>query len=99
MAKKGSKVIGIEQLVNLDELVNDYLLTKKTQGVTKYTIINHKSALKHFFNDYKGKIGDSKKLKLAVSLFLTDRTNEYYNKLLQSLRQSLIIALGRGIKN
>jgi site-specific recombinase XerD len=87
MSKTGLKLVKISQEVDLNTLVEDYLVFKKAQGVTKYTITNHKSALKYFFQDFEGKISNTKYLKQGVYMFLSDKKNEYYNKILQTLRQ------------
>lgn len=87
MAKSGAKLICIAKDVDHTILVREYLSYKKSQGVTEHTITNHKSGLKYFFDSYTGDIRDSKRLREAVGRFLNDRKNEYYNKLLQTLRQ------------
>lgn len=87
MAKKGSKVISIDQDLNPFALVTEFLILKKAQGVTAFTISSFRSNLMIFFTEYKGNIRDVKKLKHAIGVFLSGKKAGYYNKLLQSLKQ------------
>ena len=97
MAKKGAKLIGIQQDINPFSLMEDFLLLKKAQGVTDFTISSFRSALRNFFAEYQSSIKNSRKLKQAVYLFLADRKSGYYNKLLQGLRQYFDYCIGEGI--
>ena len=97
MAKPGAKLITIQKDINPFSLVADFLLFKKAQGITNFTIRSYRSALRTFFAEYKGNITNSKKLKQAVYIFLSDKTNEYYNKLLQALRQFFDYCIGEGV--
>lgn len=87
LAKKGSKLISIEQDLNPFSLVADFLNLKKAQGVTSFTHSSFKSNLNSFFTEYKGNIRDTKQLRLGIGIFLKDKKAGYYNKQLQSLRQ------------
>ncbi|KYZ75788.1 hypothetical protein AXX12_11345 [Anaerosporomusa subterranea] len=87
MAKKGSKLIGIEQDLNPFSLIIDFLNARKAQGITSFTLSSLRSALTQFFTAYKGNIRNDQKLNQAVTIFLSDKKAGYYNKLLQALRQ------------
>lgn len=97
MAKSGAKLLTISRDINPCSLVSEFLEVKKAQGVTAFTIRSSKSALNNFFAEYKGSITDGKKLKHAVCLFLADKTNEYYNKPLQALRQFFEYCIGENV--
>lgn len=97
MAKTGPKLIGIQQDINPFSLMEDYLIKKRGQGVTQFTVTSHRSALRNFFAEYKGNIKDVRKLKQASYLFLSDMKAGYYNKVLQALRQFFEFLIAEGI--
>ena len=96
LAKKGAKLLGIQQDINPFSLMEDYLIIKQSE-VTHFTISSHRSALRNFLAEYKGNIKDVKKLKQGVTLFLIDKNSSYYNKLLQALRQFFDYCIGEGV--
>ncbi len=87
LAKKGAKLIGIAQDINPFSLVSEFMVFKRAQGVTNFTVSSYRSALSQFFTEYKGSITDVKKLRQAVTIFLASKKAGYHNKLLQALRQ------------
>jgi site-specific recombinase XerD len=97
MAKRGPKLLACQKDTNPYSVVSDFLDLKKSQGVTSFTIRSCRSALHTFLAQYKGNISDGKKLSLAVGIFLAGKSNEYYNKLLQALRQFFDYCISEGI--
>lgn len=97
IAKKGPKLIEVGKDLNPFSIMEEFLLFKKAQGVTNFTISGFRSALRNFLADYKGNIKDSRKLKQAAHLFLADKKSGYYNKLLQALRQYFEYCIGEGV--
>lgn len=97
LAKKGAKQVAIAQDINPFSLLEEFIIMRKAQGISNYTATSYRSALRNFFAEYKGSIKDSKKLKQAVYLYLSDKSSGYYNKLLQALRQYFEYCIGEGI--
>lgn len=94
MGKKGLQLHSIQADINPFSLMAEFIEYKRSYGVTEFTIRSIRSALNNFFAEYKGSIKDYKKLRRGVMLFLTDKSNEYYNKLLQALRQFFDYCIG-----
>lgn len=90
-------MIEVGKDLNPFSLMEEFLLLKKAQGVTDFTISSFRSALRNFLAGYKGNIRDSRKLKQAAYLFLADKKSGYYNKLLQAIRQFFEYCIGEGI--
>jgi site-specific recombinase XerD len=98
LAKKGPKLLTAQKDVNPFSLAEDFLIMRRAQGITQFTISSHRSALRNFLADYKGNIKDVRKLRQAVYVFLADKPKSgYYNKLLQALRQFFEYCIGEGI--
>lgn len=97
MAKPGAKLVQITQDINPFSLMEDFLLRKRAEGVTSFTISSHRSALRNFLTEYQGNIKQVPKLKQSVYIFLSDKKNGYYNKLLQALRQFFEYLIGEGL--
>lgn len=97
MAKAGPKLVQIAPEMNPFSLMEEYLLKKKAQGVTQFTITSHRSALRNFLANYRGNIKDAKKLRQAVYVFVSEKKSGYYNKILQALRQFFEYVIGEGL--
>lgn len=97
MARKGTVVKNVQSDINPFSLVQEFTYFKEAQNVSSMTIISFKHTLNHFFAEYKGNIQDTKKLQMAVSMFLVSKSNEYYNKQLQALRQFFGYCIGEGV--
>jgi site-specific recombinase XerD len=97
LAKKGAKLIGIQRDINPFSLMEEFLLIRQAEGITKFTVTSYRSALRNFLAVYRGSIKDGNKLRQAVNIFLADKKSGYYNKLLQALRQFFQYLIGEGI--
>lgn len=97
LAKAGAKLLKISPDMNPFSLMEDFLLRKRAEGVTSFTISSHRSALRNFLAEYKGNINNLQKLKQAVYIYLSDKKSGYYNKLLQALRQFFEYIIGEGL--
>ncbi|SDF06501.1 Tyrosine recombinase XerC [Sporomusa acidovorans DSM 3132] len=95
--KKGTVVKNIQSDINPFSLALEFTYYKEAQQVTSMTITSFKHTLNHFFAEYKGNIQDAKKLQRAVLMFLGGKSNEYYNKQLQALRQFFEYCIGEGV--
>lgn len=72
---------------NLNQLLEEYLQEKKVKSnLAEHTIYVHKRHIIMFFDKYKGELADTPKLNQAIAAFLDNRSNGYFNKILQSLR-------------
>lgn len=68
--------------------VEEFLVWKQLQGVSKYAIIDHKQAWSLFLRRYPDlDVGDVAAVRRAILGFLQNRNAAYYNKILQALRQ------------
>ncbi len=97
MAKKGSKLVSITQDLNPFSVAEDFIMFKKCEGITPFTLSSFRSAFRQFFAEYKGSLREGVKLKRAVVLFLSDKKAGYHNKLLQALRQLFEYCVLEGI--
>jgi|GEM_PF-2742573 len=97
MANKDPKLLTAQRDINPFSLMEEFIIMRQTQGGTKFTLSSIQSGLRNFLAEYKGNIKGVKKLKQAVHLFLADKKNGYYNKLLQALRQFFEYCIGEDI--
>lgn len=95
MSKKGNVVLKLKRELDLESISEEFLLYKETE-VSIHTIKNFKSAYRNFFAFCATDLNNEAKLKLNTMRFLANKSNEYYNKQLQALKQLYDYAIGEG---
>jgi len=85
-------IINLNVGFDLKELAEELILIRGNE-VSVYTITNMQSCYRQFFIFCDNDLNDEKKIKMNVLKFLKGKSNEYYNKQLQALRQLFAYAV------
>ena len=79
------------------EVVDEFILFCKAQGLGEDSRKSHRYALQQFFGLYNGALSDTKGIQKALTRMLQDKQDAYYNKQLNAIRKFFDYCVGEGL--
>ena len=86
----------VEQM-EVPEVINEFIVFCKAQGLGEDSRKSHRYALKQFFSLYEGVLSDTKGIQKTLSRMLQDRQDAYYNKQLNAIRKFFDYCVNEGL--